>query len=76
MCEDLTIVAMVSQVLLDGNAGAYTETLQRYQVKAEYFLCAALQKNHGKQLTKSPGMAAIFIQCFLYNHLCVKCDKN
>ncbi|XP_024377257.1 endoglucanase 11 [Physcomitrium patens] len=43
-----------TKVLLDGNAGPYTEILQQYQAKAEYFLCAALQKNHGKQLTKSP----------------------
>jgi len=46
------------QVLLDGNAGPHADTLQRYQAKAEYFLCAALQKNHGKQLTKSPGTLA------------------
>jgi hypothetical protein len=43
------------QFLLDGKGGAYTSTLEQYRVKAEYFLCAALQKNNGANIKRSPG---------------------
>jgi hypothetical protein len=46
---------LASQLLFDGNATAYTSTLQAYQAKAEYFLCAALQKNNGPQIQLTPG---------------------
>ncbi|CAM6036387.1 unnamed protein product [Sphagnum compactum] len=45
-----------TKLLLDGKSSmANTATLQAYQAKAEYFLCAALQKNSGSQIPKSPG---------------------
>lgn len=45
-----------TKLLLDGKVDpAYIPTLRLYQIKAEYFLCAALQKNAGAQITKSPG---------------------
>lgn len=44
-----------TKILLAGNGGSYTSTLDAYRVKAEYFLCGALQKNSGGQITKSPG---------------------
>ncbi|CAK9198641.1 unnamed protein product [Sphagnum troendelagicum] len=44
-----------TKLLLDGKATADVSTLQAYQAKAEYFLCAALQKNSGTQITVSPG---------------------
>lgn len=46
---------LASQLLFDGTATAYTSTLQSYQAKAEYFLCAALQKNNGPQIQLTPG---------------------
>lgn len=46
---------VAEQVLLDGKGGAYTSTLEAYRVKAEYFLCGALQKNNGGNIRKSPG---------------------
>lgn len=45
-----------TKLLLDGRVDrAYIPTLQLYKSKVEYFLCAALQKNAGEQITKSPG---------------------
>ncbi|CAK9238051.1 unnamed protein product [Sphagnum jensenii] len=44
-----------TKLLFDGTATAYTSTLQAYQAKAEYFLCAALQKNKGPQIQLTPG---------------------
>jgi len=46
---------LVSQILLDGKGGSYTSTLEAYRVKAEFFLCGALQKNSGGNILKSPG---------------------
>lgn len=43
------------QLLLNGKAGDYTSPFQRYQEKAEYYLCAAIHKNHGLQMPKTPG---------------------
>lgn len=51
------------QILLDGKGSAYTSTLEQYRVKAEYFLCAALQKNNGANIIRSPGkMSASYIE--------------
>jgi hypothetical protein len=45
------------QVLLEGKgAGAYTNTLQQYKAKADYFACACLQKNGGYNVFKTPGL--------------------
>jgi endoglucanase len=44
-----------TKLLLSGEGGDYGATLEAYRVKAEYFLCAALQKNGGGQIQKSPG---------------------
>lgn len=43
------------QLLLDGKTGSYTPIFEQYQAKAEYFLCAALQKNNGPQMQLTPG---------------------
>ena len=45
----------VTNILLTGNGGSYTSTLEAYRVKAEYFLCGALQVNSGGNILKSPG---------------------
>lgn len=58
------------QLLLNGKAGEYASTFQRYQAKAEYYLCAAIHKNHGMQMPKTPGMllqASISLIC---SHTC------
>ncbi|KAG0610602.1 hypothetical protein M758_7G078000 [Ceratodon purpureus] len=44
-----------TKILLSGKGGSFTSTLEAYRVKAEYFLCGALQKNSGAQFRKSPG---------------------
>ncbi|KAJ6365960.1 hypothetical protein OIU77_002514 [Salix suchowensis] len=46
---------LLSQILLEGRAGAYTSTLKQYQAKANYFACACLQKNDGYNIHKTPG---------------------
>lgn len=43
------------QLLMDGKVGAYASTFERYQAKAEYYLCSALHKNNGMQMPKTPG---------------------
>jgi endoglucanase len=44
-----------TKLLLDGKTGSYTPIFEQYQAKAEYFLCAALQKNNGPQMQLTPG---------------------
>jgi hypothetical protein len=44
------------QVLLEGKGGAYTNALQQYKAKADYFACACLQKNGGYNVFKTPGL--------------------
>ncbi|KAG5123841.1 hypothetical protein JHK82_030578 [Glycine max] len=46
---------LLSKVLLEGKAGAYSATLKQYQAKAEYFTCACLQKNDDYNVQKTPG---------------------
>ena len=40
---------------MDGKVGEYASTFERYQAKAEYYLCSALHKNNGMQMPKTPG---------------------
>jgi endoglucanase len=44
-----------TKLLLDGKTGSYAPIFEQYQAKAEYFLCAALQKNNGPQMQLTPG---------------------
>ncbi|KAJ8770032.1 hypothetical protein K2173_009779 [Erythroxylum novogranatense] len=46
---------LLSKILLEGRGGAYTSTLKQYQAKADYFVCACLQKNDGYNINKTPG---------------------
>ena len=48
---------LLSKVLLEGGAGAgaYADTLRQFQAKAEFFLCACLQKNNGHNIKLTPG---------------------
>ncbi|XP_077219614.1 endoglucanase 13-like [Tasmannia lanceolata] len=46
---------LLTKVLLEGGGGTYTSTLKQYQAKAEFFLCACLQKNNGYNVEMTPG---------------------
>ncbi|CAN6236649.1 unnamed protein product [Urochloa humidicola] len=49
---------LLSKVLLEGSAAAstaYADTLKQFQAKAEFFLCACLQKNSGNNIKMTPG---------------------
>eukprot|EP00253_Pinus_taeda_P026443 PITA_26443 len=42
-------------VLMEGKGGYHTSTLEQYQAKAEFFLCACLQENNGYNVRRTPG---------------------
>ncbi|KAF9624034.1 hypothetical protein IFM89_007732 [Coptis chinensis] len=46
---------LLAKVLMEGNGGPYTSTLKQYQAKADYFVCACLQKNNGYNVPMTPG---------------------
>lgn len=51
---------LLSKVLFEGRSGsggaaAYADTLKQFQGKAEFFLCACLQKNNGHNIRMTPG---------------------
>ncbi|KAL6844178.1 hypothetical protein ACP4OV_025851 [Aristida adscensionis] len=47
---------LLSKVLLEGGAAAgYADTLRQFQAKAEFFLCACLQKNAGHNVRTTPA---------------------
>ncbi|KAJ0970067.1 hypothetical protein J5N97_022944 [Dioscorea zingiberensis] len=46
---------LLSKVLLSGSNGVYQATLKQYQAKAEFFLCACLQKNNDYNVPMTPG---------------------
>ncbi|XVF44542.1 hypothetical protein PTKIN_Ptkin02bG0132900 [Pterospermum kingtungense] len=46
---------LLSKVLMEQKGGAYTSTLKQYQAKADYFVCACLQKNDGYNVHLTPG---------------------
>ncbi|PIA64197.1 hypothetical protein AQUCO_00201464v1 [Aquilegia coerulea] len=46
---------LLAQVLMDGKGGPYTSTLKQYQAKADFFVCACLQKNGGYNVDMTPG---------------------
>ncbi|XVF44543.1 hypothetical protein PTKIN_Ptkin02bG0133000 [Pterospermum kingtungense] len=46
---------LLSKVLMEQKSGAYTSTLKQYQAKADYFVCACLQKNDGYNVHLTPG---------------------
>ncbi|KAL5983073.1 hypothetical protein ACLOJK_017153 [Asimina triloba] len=46
---------LLAKVLMDGKGGAYTPILKQYQAKAEFFLCACMQKNNGYNVDMTPG---------------------
>ncbi|KAH7280034.1 hypothetical protein KP509_37G049400 [Ceratopteris richardii] len=45
---------LASKVLIEGR-GPNVQVLQQYQKQAEFFLCACLQKNSGKNVARTPG---------------------
>ncbi|KAG8043917.1 hypothetical protein GUJ93_ZPchr0458g22622 [Zizania palustris] len=46
---------LLSKVLFEGGSAGYAGTLKQYQAKAEFFLCACLQKNGGHNVKMTPG---------------------
>ncbi|KAM7270089.1 hypothetical protein ACFE04_029303 [Oxalis oulophora] len=46
---------LLSKILMEGQAGRYTNTLKQYQAKANYFACACVQKNGGYNVQLTPG---------------------
>lgn len=40
---------------MQGGGESCTATLKQYQAKAEFFLCASLQKNNGYNVAMTPG---------------------
>lgn len=48
------VQVLVSKFLMQGKAGPYRSVFQRYQQKAEYFLCSCLGKGT-KNVQKTPG---------------------
>ncbi|CAM0901689.1 unnamed protein product [Alopecurus aequalis] len=50
------VQVLLSKVLLAGGGGEYAaETLKKYQGKAEFFMCACLQKNGANNVKTTPG---------------------
>ncbi|KAK8946837.1 Endoglucanase 13 [Platanthera zijinensis] len=49
------IQILMSKLLMKGGSEPYNATLKQYQAKAEFFLCASLQKNHGYNVPLTPG---------------------
>lgn len=47
---------LAAKVLMEGQGSKYSSTLEKYQSKAEFFLCACLQKNpEGSNVDLTPG---------------------
>ncbi|TVU16555.1 hypothetical protein EJB05_40126, partial [Eragrostis curvula] len=48
---------LLSKVLFEqgGASAGYADTLKQYQAKAEFFLCACLQKNNGHNIKTTPA---------------------
>ncbi|KAK1321674.1 Endoglucanase 5 [Acorus calamus] len=46
---------LLSKVLMEGGNETYSATLKQYKAKAEFFLCACLQKNNGYNVQMTPG---------------------
>ncbi|KAL4186158.1 hypothetical protein AMTRI_Chr09g32390 [Amborella trichopoda] len=46
---------LLAKVLLEGKGDAYKSVLMRYKAKAEFFMCACLQKNKGYNVQMTPG---------------------
>jgi hypothetical protein len=68
-----------TKLLLDGKTGQYAPIFEKYRAKAEYFLCAALQKNKGPQIQLTPGRLGLTEICspvwsLLFRTLCTKID--
>ncbi|KAM0831274.1 hypothetical protein ACQ4PT_065655 [Festuca glaucescens] len=49
------IQVLLSKVLLAGGGGDYADTLKQFQAKAEFFVCACIQKNGGNNVKTTPG---------------------
>ncbi|CAN6463423.1 unnamed protein product [Victoria cruziana] len=49
------IQILLSKLMMDGQGKQYNSTLAQFQDKAEYFLCANLQKNNGYDVDMTPG---------------------
>eukprot|EP00250_Pteridium_aquilinum_P020304 c24778_g1_i1 orf=943-2763(-) len=45
---------LASKILLEGR-GSNVQVLKQYQSQAEFFMCACLQKNYGKNVARTPG---------------------
>ncbi|WCJ26503.1 glycosyl hydrolase 9C2 [Euphorbia peplus] len=48
------VQTLVAKFLMQGKAGPYTEVFERYQEKAEFFMCSCVGKG-SKNVQKSPG---------------------
>ncbi|WOL05355.1 hypothetical protein Cni_G14083 [Canna indica] len=46
---------LLSKVLVSGDGDSQIAVLKQYKAKAEYFLCACLQKNNGDNVDMTPG---------------------
>jgi endoglucanase len=46
---------LLSKVLFEGGSAGHADTLRQYQAKAEFFLCACLQKNNAHNIQMTPG---------------------
>uniref|UniRef100_A0A803LRV6 Endoglucanase n=1 Tax=Chenopodium quinoa TaxID=63459 RepID=A0A803LRV6_CHEQI len=52
---------LLTKVLLDGDGQAYTDTLKQYKARADFFVCAYLQKNGGDNVPMTPGGLAFLL---------------
>uniref|UniRef100_A0ACD5Y9Z2 Uncharacterized protein n=1 Tax=Avena sativa TaxID=4498 RepID=A0ACD5Y9Z2_AVESA len=49
------VQVLLSKILLAGGGGDYADTLKQFHAKAEFFMCACLQKNGGNNVKTTPG---------------------
>jgi len=49
------VQVLLSKVLLAGGGGDYADTLKQFHAKAEFFMCACLQKNGGNNVKTTPA---------------------
>lgn len=46
---------------MDGDGQSYIDTLKQYKAKADFFVCAYLQKNSGFNVAMTPGQIFIVL---------------
>lgn len=49
------VQVLLSKVLMDNPYSPHASILKQYQAKAEYFMCACMQKNNGYNVNRTPG---------------------